>query len=508
MKKLLFPLYILLSIISCSTEQEIIDKNNEGLDILEFKLLAHLNPSIPNDITLIIDGTNIYGNLPAEANETELIATFTHNSKEVFIDQEIQTSNTSKVDFTNIVKYRVVNNDGSFLNYSVDITKFTGLPVTYINTNNLEINSTEEYLQGKVSIDGGRLSPDFTQSEIEIRGRGNSTWYFHDKKPYQLKLKEKLEFLGMPKDKKWIFLAEHSDKTLMRNKIAFEMGYLSSLEWTPKSTYSEVFLNGKYNGTYHISQKVEESNRRVALGDTGYLLEIDQLERIDIDDVYFRTNNYRNTHNQEYFLFNIKEPKLNFNDAEFNYIKNLIDAFEKTLKSNLFAHPTLGYSKHIDIDSFIDYYLINEISKNQDAKDFSSIYLNVIPGSKIKMGPLWDFDLAFGNVNYSDCEFPTGFWIKENTWFKRLFEDPVFVSKVKNRFAYYRSQQDYLLNKIDYYASLLQFAQKENDLKWNVIGVYQWPNPVVLDTYHEEVGRLKSWLTQRMDWLDTEINKL
>ena len=100
-----------------------------------------------------------------------------------------------------------------------------------------------------------------------------------------MKLSEKSAFLGMPEDKKWLFLAEYSDKTMLRNTIAFELGYMSNLDWTPAGEFAEVFLNDEYNGTYNITQKVEESDNRVALGDTGYLLELDQLDRIDPDDV-------------------------------------------------------------------------------------------------------------------------------------------------------------------------------------------------------------------------------
>ena len=200
---------------------------------------------------------------------------------------------------------------------------------------------------------------------------------------------EKTRVYGMKSDKRWIFLAEHSDKTLMRNKIAFEMGYISKLDWTPQSVYSEVHLNNEFLGGYHVCQKIEQGNNRVDIGETGYLLEIDQLNRLDFDDVYFETDE---------FLINIKAPKLNYGSTEYNYIKEWITEFENVLKSSTFSNPTQGYQKYIDVDSFVDWYLINEITKNQDARNYSSIYLNVIPGEKIKMGPLWDFDLAFGNV--------------------------------------------------------------------------------------------------------------
>jgi hypothetical protein len=314
-----------------------------------------------------------------------------------------------------------------------------------------------------------------------------------------MKLSDKTEVLGMPKDKKWIFLAEHSDKTLMRNKIVFEMGYLSNLDWTPESVYAEVFINNLYAGTYNISQKVEESSKRVNLGDTGYLLEIDQLERMETEDVYFYTSE---------FLINIKEPELTYESSEFNYVKDLLNEFETVLKSNEFKDPTTGYAKYIDVDSFIDWYLISEITKNQDSRDFSSIFLNVIPGEKINMGPLWDFDLAFGNVNYSDATNPAGFWVKDHKWYARLFQDPAFVTKVKSRFAYFKNNQDFILNKMDFYANYLKYSQQENDTRWNVLGNYIWPNPVFFSTYQEEVNHLKNWYTQRMDWLQNAYNNL
>ena len=248
-----------------------------------------------------------------------------------------------------------------------------------------------------------------------------------------------------------------------------------------------------------ISEKVEASPNRVALGDAGYLLEIDQLERLDADDVYFYTGS---------FLINIKEPELVLNSSEYNYAKDLLNNFEANLMSNQFNNSTTGYTSFIDTASFIDWYLISEITKNQDSRDFSSIFLNVIPGEKIKMGPLWDFDLAFGNVDYSDATNPTGFWVKDHKWYARLFQDPAFVNKVKSRFVYFKNNQNLILNKMDFYANYLKYAQEENDIKWNVLGNYVWPNPVVYNTYQEEVNHLKNWYTNRMNWLSTAYNSL
>lgn len=472
----------------------------ENTNLNDFSFLKEHNPDLVNDIHLIISDNFVTGRTLVNTDVDNLVATFTHEGAEVSVNQVIQTNSSSANDFTNIVTYTVKTADGSLENYQVDLTKFTGLPVVYLSTdNNVAIDSKEYYFLGSVSLDGGRYADNLPQTAMKIRGRGNSTWFTHPKKPFQMKFDDKTEFLGMPADKKWLFLAEYSDKTMLRNKIAFEMGYLSHLDWTPQSAFAEVYINDEYNGTYNITQKVEESGNRVDLGDTGYLLEIDQFERIDEDDVYFYTDK---------FLINIKEPSIDLGSTEYLYIEDLINEFETVLLSDEFKEPVSGYAKYIDVDSFIDWYLISEITKNQDSKSFSSIFLNVIPEGKIKMGPLWDFDLAFGNVNYSECEYPTGFWVKDHKWFARLFEDQSFVSKVKSRFIYFKNNQQLILDKMDVYAEQLKYSQLENDDVWGTIGNYVWPNPVVFGTYQEEVRHLKSWYSERMTWLENEFNNM
>lgn len=470
-------------------------------EISKFSFLTVHNPSLSSDIDLTLGDGHITGRLEASAEVDNLVATIVHDGSEITVEGVSQTDGVTANDYTYPLTYRLTSDSGFETTYSVDITQFTGLPMIYLTTeNNAPIESKEDYIEGRVSVDGWRDHPSLDEMDMKIRGRGNSTWFLHPKKPFQMKLDDKEEFLGMPNHKKWLFLAEYSDKTLLRNTIVFEMGYISSLDWTPASTFAEVFLNGEYNGTYNITQKVEEADNRVALGDDGYLLEIDQLDRLDDDDVYIST--------EEFPVIAIKEPKLEWNDAKYAYIKSLITQFESKLFGANFADPDLGYARYIDIDSFIDWFLINEIVKNQDSMSYSSIYLNVMPGEKIKMGPLWDFDLSFGNVDYSDATYAEGFWVRWNPWINRLLEDPVFANKVKARFAYYRDNESYILEKIDQYAEKLKWAQQENNNKWQTFGQYVWPNPVYFDSHDKEVAHLKSWYQSRMDWLDTALNNL
>jgi hypothetical protein len=159
----------------------------------------------------------------------------------------------------------------------------------------------------------------------------------------------------------------------------------------------------------------------------------------------------------------------------------------------------------VDLDSFVDWFLINEIAKTVDAKWYSSIYFTYIPGEKIKMGPLWDFDLSYGNVDYADSQYVDGFWIKDNLWISRMFEDPYFQALVEERFDYYYNSLGYFNQFIDDTSSYLNSAQEFNYGIWQSLGVYVWPNPVYYDTYEEEVTHLKQWLSARLNWLAQEF---
>ena len=124
------------------------------------------------------------------------------------------------------------------------------------------------------------------------------------------------------------------------------------------------------------------------------------------------------------------------------------------------------------------------------------------------MGPLWDFDLSFGNVDYADSQYAEGWWVKYHPWYQRLFQDPDFVTSVTNRFQFFMQNQDFILERINNYAAELRWAQQQNDDLWQTLGIYVWPNPVFYDTYQEEVDHLKSWYVNRMNWLDAAFEGL
>ena len=358
----------------------------------------------------------------------------------------------------------------------------------FIQTENASpIASKDEYTSGSVN-----------SLPMKIRGRGNSTWGL-PKKPYQLKLSAPSPMFGMSPDKKWIMLANYSDKTMLRNELAFDMSRISRLQWTPDSRFAEVTVNGQYDGLYQMTQKVEVTDNRVPVGDTGYLLEVDQLNRLDTDDVFIRTDNY---------LFNIKSPDADINDPSHIYIRDYLRDTEAALLGEGFRDPNTGYRKYIDVDAFVDWYLINELAKNKDANFFSSVYMTLDPGGKLKMGPVWDFDIGFGNNNNPRVRTfdPIGFHVKKTVWIERLFQDPYFVSKLRDRFNYFYNHRESLYAKVLSNADRIDAAQRRNYQRWGTLGQYVWPNPVYFDTYQEEVDHLIGWLELRFEWMKGELD--
>lgn len=419
-----------------------------------------------------------------------------------------------KIMFMELIKKLTLLSFFIVLSCSMDSSgseNLTDIPALYIDTVGVEINSKEDYVVGSVSIIGSNGLSNLSSTKMKIKGRGNSTWWqggIWGKKPYQIKFNEKIDILNMSKDKKWVLLAEISDISLIRNKIAREISNISRFDYVPQAKFIELYINDEYVGIYLVGQKVEESSNRVNIGDNGYLVEIDTdaQGRIDIDDVYFRSNIWTSQYQQG--VFNIKEPNVDYNSIEYNLIKDHINNFESALFGENFKDPDLGYRSFIDLPSFIDWFLVNEIAKNQDAKSYSSIFLNYVPGEKIKMGPIWDFDLAFGNVNYSNAENAEGFWIKENLWYKKMFEDPYFKGLVRERFSYYNDNLSEILSKIDGYELYIAKSLDKNFALYPSLldpNVEVWPVPDRFDNHHGYVINLKLWVEKRFIWLETSL---
>ena len=206
------------------------------------------------------------------------------------------------------------------------------------------------------------------------------------------------------------------------------------------------------------------------------------------------------------------------NPLQLNYLQNYVTAFETALSGANFSDPALGYEAYIDVPSFIDFMLINEITKNVDGYRISTFYhkQHISNGGKIFAGPIWDFNLAFGNSNYCEGNLTTGWEIDFNSvcgggnpfhW-NRLVQDPDFTYSLNCRWQELRQSkfhEDTLFNYIDSMALYLQDASYRNFSKWQTLGTYVWPNNFVGNTYQEEIDYLKAWISARLAWMDANM---
>ena len=392
--------------------------------------------------------------------------------------------------------------------YVVYVHAFTGLPVMWIETEGRQdIRSKEEYLHAKFRLVEDvmtRSAGEVIEGNVNIKGRVNNTWELPPKKSYRLKFDEKNSLLNEPADKSWVLLANYYDRSLIRSTAVFYLGSISRLSYTPRYHFVELFLNGRYDGTYQLIDKLKISKHRLNIGNDGFLVESDRYATVEEDARYFKIDHL------EYPL-NIKDPDVEYDDESFNYVKKYFEDTVAALYSDNFADPDKGWQKYIDAESFVDWYIINEICKSCEHYWFLT-YFNLQKGGKLKLGPLWDYDKCFGNyAPYVGCENPEGFWVKNCEWFVRLFEDPVFVTMVKERFKYFYEAREDVLRVINENASYLKYSSIENNNRWGVLYTPNQYDPHDYDiygAYYNEIVSLKNWISKRFEWLNTAIEDL
>ncbi|MES2062986.1 MAG: CotH kinase family protein [Bacteroidota bacterium] len=477
-------------------------------EITEIKIEAKNNTGkVTADVVLTADGTNLKGYTPGTAEGHNFVLTFKTKdaAATVKIGDVTQVSGVTANDFTKPVTYTVTDSKSVSKDYIVSIYNFTGLPIFNITTSG-PVVSKDDYVTGSLKVNTNGLFEQTTNDiALQIKGRGNSTWGM-PKKPYRLKFNSKAKLLGLASAKNWVLLANYSDKTLMRNYIANNVSQSLNGDFAPHSIFVEVVMNNEYQGTYILTEQVEVNTGRVDIPELkptnngaseitgGYLLELDQRQE---DPYRFKTLGN--------LPFTIKSPDVP-STQQTDYIQTYIQDTENAIFAANFADPVNGYAKYINSDSFINWFLVNELFKNQDAANFSSMFYYKNRDGKLGMGPTWDFDLGAGNVDYSDATQPTGWWVRTGPWFNRLFQDPAFAAKVKTRWQFLKANGIPAMYKsIDDTQVYLTLPAKENFTKWNILNQYVWPNPVVLGTYPKEVAQLKQWLTQRVAWLDSNL---
>ena len=394
-------------------------------------------------------------------------------------------------------------------------------------------------------------------ASIGIEYRGSTSYRLFEKKSYGFQFQNSAGssisqmILDLPKDEDWILYGPYSEKSLLHNYLVYDwsnkMGrYASRTRWV------ELELNGMYEGVYILMEKIKRNSNRVDISKIdvtditpglvtgGYIIKIDKavgesgLDSWEGDATYLEPFSFRSNYGvngqlldypafgpkqpaETYFIYSYPGPA-NITPEQRAYIQGYMADFEAALAAEDFTSNNRIYADFIDVDSFVDNFLLNEISANPDAYRLSTFLFKDRNG-KLNAGPVWDFNLGFGNDGRSrsdgwiyqyNTNYPDDLWLVP-FWWEKLMQDPQFRTAVKTRWFQLRNtifDEDVLLSQIDEQVSFLkaQGAIDRNFNRWKIIGVGVAFNSFVGATYEEEVEYVKSWLSARLQWMDGQIS--
>lgn len=425
---------------------------------------------------------------------------------------------------------------------SAQILRESNLPIIVIDTNEEEIPD-EPKIVGTIGIinkeDGqlNRLSDpfDYYSGQIGIETRGNSTQGF-EKVSYSVELRTaadqdtSVNLFDMGKEEDWILHAMFIDKTQLRIPYSFylfqQMGHYAS-EWQ----YVELVINGDYRGLYLFCEKIKRDDDRVDIaklgredvsGDAvtgGYILRIDWLDNYEGFESAFPSQGSDAMTYQWYY------PKANnIGAAQAEYIEDWMYRFESAVFADDYKNDQgERYTDLIDVTSFTDFLLINELSKNADGYKLSSFIHKDADsrGGKLAAGPIWDFDQTYGSSLVCSNHLPFGWTFLQNQegcedlesmpmWWQRMMEDTIFTNHLACRWETFRQSfldedaiNDWIVND----TTLISAAIDRNYQRWDeVIGEYIWIEPEPLpQTYAEEIEVMQSWIARRLIWLDANM---
>ena len=415
------------------------------------------------------------------------------------------------------------------------------LPVIVIDVGDKIVNQTvavdgKFYLydtgaSGRTLYGKGRSASVTSDCTVKIRGQSSAQIYA--KKQYKIHLENSdgtnnnVSLLGMPSENDWIINGTYGDKTVLHNYLAYSLAASMDFEWTPRIRFCEVYITSdkddmkdeEYLGLYVLIESIKVDSDRVDITEggrdtspesVGYLFAKDKQEKLTsqnmIDTGYGR------------YELSYPQPE-DITAAQKTYLKNCIRRFEDALYGENFTDPEMGYRAYLDVDSYIDGVLLTELMKNVDGMRLSTFFTLDTDGI-IKYGPVWDYDISCGTCNYGmGLQLSTGFvcidsskrYVDDYAWLDRLMEDPWFRNRMSERYYELRGtvfSEENIQGIIDgAYLTVLEAATR-NGKRWPELydGHSEiWPNAYKYRSYTQAVNHLKTWLHERVEWLDDNM---
>jgi len=491
--------------------QELEDElNSPEPRLLSMEFLAADNPYllIENTPCRIIGDSLVECRILNVTGEKVLIPRFTFDGSVVTIDGEEAESGVTSFDFSNNVVLSVITAK-KIKDYKVVVSSYTGLPTVWLETNgHADIASANRYYNGTVRVvkdSKTRAADNEIQAMVKIMGLGTINWYYPDytisssekallaKNTFALMFNSSISLFDDPKGTLWELFPNNGDLTFLHNQTAFYLGRISQLDYTPRAHFTELFFNSRFYGTYLMEERLEVSANKVNVGNDGFILSVG----CDEPGTTFSTGHLD-------CPVTVVAPAKPSAEA-LAYIRNYVAAAEQALFSPDFANVASGWQKYMDIDALVDWYLINEIAKNEAGALKSDCVMHLKRGDKLKMGPLWNFETAFDNDSKTAA---SGFVVKNAAWFARLFQDPAFVAKVKERFGYFYGHQQDIISEINANAEYLKYAVREDNNRWGTFAAFTSSSRDAWGAYGAKVAAMKTWLVARMGWLKTAFDAM
>lgn len=418
----------------------------------------------------------------------------------------------------------------------------SNLPIVVINTGNQYIPDDQ-----KIDVEMKIIDPaTYYQTEkdeanvyagkVGIELRGSSSQSF-PKKAYSFETRDALgedkdvSLFGWPEESDYILYPSYHEKSLMHNVLAMEL-YRAMGFYASRTQFVEVLIDQNYMGVYVVMEKIKRSKGRVDIaklepeeiaGDEvtgGYIVKIDKQTGSQSGGWLSNYPSLSTFPKNIFFQYHYPE------DGAFQqraYIKDYVSSFESSLKSPFYKDADKGYRKWINVESFIYYWILNEVSRNVDGYRLSTfLYKDKdSKGGKLTIGPPWDYDIAFGNADYCNGQSYQGVSWQFNTicpedgyqlpfWWDKLLQDSFFLDSLSKVYDFQRKEgslrKEFIYSLIDSMSYELQEAQARNFKKWNILGQYVWPNPSPIpSSWQGEVQELKNWIGERLIWLDNNL---
>jgi hypothetical protein len=361
---------------------------------------------------------------------------------------------------------------------------------------------------------------------IDIRGSSSQSF---PKKGYGFHMyneddtNRKEELLGMPAEHNWILHGPFSDKSLMRNALAYELAREMG-NYAPRTRFIEVFLhsgNGPllpqhYLGVYLLVERIKIAPGRLELEELephhtqepeisgGYIFKKDRLNPGETGFLTTRGNHYVYVRPQE--------DRINIEQRE--YLRTYLNQVDVSIMGPNFKDPDIGYTAFVEPLSFIDYHLMTELTKQIDGYRLSTFFHKERNG-KLKLGPIWDYNLSWGNADYLDGWKTEGWYYSLisqydylNGWFNRMFQDEKFAKQYRRRYTNLRKSvfsNENIIQKLRTNQAILQEGAQRNFQRWQVMGQYVWPNWFIAQSYNEEIDWMQQWIEKRLIWMDSQL---